>query len=72
MMKRLLVLCAVLVPLFLFVAGCGATGGGSSSSKSMPSQEEQKKMQEEAQKNMAKMMKTGQPGGGTPGAPAAK
>jgi hypothetical protein len=71
MMKRLLVLCAVLIPLSLFVAGCGATGGGSSSSGTM-SPEQQKKMQEDMQKNMQKMQQKGgaMPGAAAPGAPA--
>ena len=67
-MKRLLVLFAVLVPLSLFVAGCGGTGG--SSVKAGP--ESEKKMQEMKEmmmKGKAEMMQKGQ-GGGTPGGAA--
>ncbi|MGO8744625.1 MAG: hypothetical protein ACLQNE_01425 [Thermoguttaceae bacterium] len=73
MMKRLLVLCAVLVPLSLFVAGCGDTGGGSSSSTSKVPAEDMKKMQENMKKNAETMHGMApQPGGATPSAPAAK
>ena len=74
MMKRLLVLCAVLVPLSLFVVGCSDTGGGSSSSSSgtVP-KEDMKKMQEDMKKNAETMHGMAkQPSGATPSAPAAK
>jgi hypothetical protein len=66
-MKRLLVLVAVLVPLSLFIAGCGGTGGSSGKTPAGTPTADQK------QKLMEQMMKTkGQitppaPGGGTPG-----
>jgi len=74
-MKRLLVLSVVLVPLSLFIAGCGGTGG--SSGKPLQAKpEEQKKMAEQMQKAM-QQTKTGTvsqqaPGGGTPGEAAKK
>lgn len=49
-MKRLFVLFAVLVPLSLFIAGCG--GAPSKSSSSTPGPDEQKQMAEQMQKTM--------------------
>jgi len=54
-MKRLLVLFAVLVPLSLFIAGCGGTGGSSGKSSGQGTAEEKQKMAEK----MQQMMKTG-------------
>ena len=56
-MKRLLVLVAVLVPLSLFITGCGGTGGSSGKTEKTPEQKEQimKQMQEQTMKK-AKMM----------------
>ena len=59
-MKRLLVLCAVIVPLSFFVAGCGGTGGSSGKSSGAPPAEQQKAMQEK----MQQMMKSGKMGSG--------
>jgi hypothetical protein len=60
-MKRLLVLVAVLVPLSLFVSGCGDKGASSGKSTEMsPAQKEQQK------ENMKKMdMQAKQKWGGT-------
>jgi len=56
-MKRLLVLVAVLVPLSLFIAGCGGTGGSSGGS-SGPTPEEQQQIQEQMQsEQMQEQMK---------------
>jgi len=63
-MKRLLVLFAVLVPLSLFIAGCGGTGGTGGSKGAPP-----KEAQEEMKSKMMEKMKSGtMPGmqGGTP------
>jgi hypothetical protein len=61
-MKRLLVLVTVLVPLSLFVAGCGGTGG---SSPTKPKTEDEKRqMMEQMKKGMApKGMMPGMQGG---------
>jgi hypothetical protein len=64
-MKRLLVLVAVLVPLSLFIAGCGGTGGSSGKSSGEPP----KQVQEEMKGKMNEMM---QKGGGVPGGAAKK
>jgi hypothetical protein len=70
-MKRLLVLFAVLVPLSLFVAGCGGSGGsgGSSGKKAIEQTQEQGKkfMQEQGKNITAKATQ-----GGTPGEAAKK
>jgi hypothetical protein len=58
----------VLVPLSLFVAGCGGTGG-SSGKKSELTAEQKQKMQEQMQESMAKMKGMQ---GGTPGEAAKK
>ena len=68
-MKRLLVLFAVLVPLSLFIAGCGGgTGGSSGKSSGTPSAEEKEKMGQK----MQEMMKSGKMGGGPIPVDAAK
>lgn len=58
-MKRLLVLFAMIVPLSLFIAGCG--GSGTSSGKSSEPTAEQKK---EMQEKMQEKMKSGKMGKG--------
>lgn len=60
-MKRLLVLFAVIVPLSLFIAGCGGSGGPSGKS-SEPTADQKKQMQEK----MEEKMKSGKMGGGGP------
>jgi len=55
-MKRLLVLVAVLVPLSVFIAGCGGAGG---SSGTPPTSEEQKQMEEEEMKRTQEMLEKG-------------
>lgn len=65
-MKRLLVLFAVLVPLSLFIAGCGGRAGSSGAASGPPPKEQMQKM-EQAQKEM---MQKNMPG--APGAPGAK
>jgi len=67
-MKRLLVLFAVLVPLSLFVAGCGGTGGSSGKKEMTAEQKEQMKAQ--MKKGMAKMQM--EPGKQIPGEAAKK
>ena len=61
-MKRLLVLFAVLVPLSLFIAGCGGTGG--SSGKAVTPEKTQQ-MQEMMKAGKAKMMEQAKGGGAT-------
>lgn len=61
-MKRLLVLFAMIVPLSLFIAGCGGSGGSSGKS-SEPTAEQKKEMQEKMQEKM-KSGKMGKGGGG--------
>ena len=51
-MKRLLVLFAVLVPLSLFIAGCGGTGGSSGKKSELTAEQ---KEQMKAQMMKAKM-----------------
>jgi hypothetical protein len=68
-MKRLLVLFAVLVPLSLFVVGCGGTGGSSGKKEMAAEQKEQMKAQ--MQEGMKKMMPQS-PGQGMPGGAATK
>jgi hypothetical protein len=56
-MKRLLVLSAVLLPLSLFIAGCGGSGGSSGKKTEMtPEQMEQQKakVKAEMQQSMTK------------------
>jgi hypothetical protein len=55
-MKRLLVLFVVLVPLSLFIAGCGGTGDSSSKTEMTPDQKEQMKanVKAEMQQSMTK------------------
>ncbi len=62
-MKRLLVLVAVLVPLSLFVAGCGGLGGSSGKGDLTQEQKDQLKAK------MQEQMKTGMPKGMPPGMP---
>ena len=68
-MKRLLVLFAVLVPLSLFIAGCGGTGGSSGKTSANPTPEQKKQMQEEMMKGKMLMKEKG---GGMPGEAAKK
>jgi len=74
-MKRLLVLFAVLVPLSLFIAGCGGTGGAKTavSPKTVEKLQEQgkKTMMEQGKNIMAEMTQKGTQGG-TPGEAAKK
>ncbi len=65
-MKRLLVLSAVLVPLSLFIAGCGGGSGGPDAAQKAKAQDAIEKgkvlMQEQGKNTMADMMKKGQQG----------
>jgi hypothetical protein len=67
-MKRLLALFALLVPLSLFVAGCGGQGG--SSGKGGMTEEQKQQLKDQMQKGMAKMGHG--PQQGTPGEGAKK
>jgi hypothetical protein len=59
------VLVGVLVPLSLFVAGCGGSSGGTSAEKGVPPADQQKKMMESMQKNMGQMSQQAKQGAGS-------
>jgi hypothetical protein len=61
-MKRLLVLVAVLVPLSLFVAGCGGAGASPDKAGGQFTEAKKQEMKEMMMKSKAKM-ETEQPGG---------
>ena len=73
-MKRLLVSLALLIPVSLFIAGCGTSGGGHSGPPvGPPSKADLEKMNEMAKRHAEMAKKSGTaPGAKTPSAPEKK